>query len=235
MKLFAARGKVEIQAQSDNVEIIAEQVLKLISTRQNIEIAADKEILLHAGGSYIRISAKGIEQGTAGKWEAHAASHAATGPQNLDASFAAMPAAEVGPHSLRFAFPGADAAVVALGVVGKPYRILDKLGKQVAGGVVGEDGRLPRLEFPDNDQLTLHLGEDSWRSVKLEASEPMPVFERLDSEFYRGEDEDAPEAEDALAAEDFGPYATRLAGVDPTLHLNPHLLGKLITTPDGED
>jgi type VI secretion system secreted protein VgrG len=231
MRLFAAKGKVEIQAQSDNVEIIAEQVLKLISTKQNIEIAADKEILLHAGGSFIRISAKGIEQGTAGNWEAHAASHAATGPQNLDASFAAMPAAEVGPHSLRFAFPGADAAVVALGVVGKPYRILDKLGKRVAAGVVGEDGRLPRLEFPDNDQLTLHVGEDSWRSVKLEGSEPMPEFERLDDEFYREEDE----AEPAFAPEDFGPYASRLEGLDASLHLSPNLLRKLITNPEGDD
>jgi type VI secretion system secreted protein VgrG len=231
MKLFAAKGKVEIQAQSDNVEIIAEQVLKLISTKQNIEIAADKEILLHAGGSFLRISAKGIEHGTAGKWEVHAASHAATGPQNLDASFAAMPAAEVGPHSLRFAFPGADAVVVALGVVGKPYRILDKLGKQVASGVVGEDGRLPRLEFPDNDQLTLHLGEDSWRSVQLAASEPTPEFERLDDEFYREEDEEEPEFE----PEDFGPYASRLDDLDASLHLSSHLLRKLISNPEGED
>jgi type VI secretion system secreted protein VgrG len=231
MKLFAAKGKVEIQAQSDNVEIIAEQVLKLISTKQSIEIAADREILLHAGGSFIRISAKGIEQGTSGKWEAHAASHAATGPQNLDASFAAMPAAELGPHSLRFAFPGADDIVMALGVVGKPYRIFDQLGQQVAAGVVGEDGRLPRVEVEDNDQLTLHLGDDSWRSVRIEAHESMPEIERLDDDFYHDDDEVQAER----LVEDFGPYATQLAGIDLALHLNPHLLSKLIINPEGEE
>ncbi|WP_296953068.1 type VI secretion system Vgr family protein [uncultured Massilia sp.] len=231
MKLFAAKGKVEIQAQSDNVEIVAEQVLKLISTRQNIEIAADREILLHAGGSFIRISAKGIEHGTGGKWEVHAATHAHSGPQNLDASFAAMPAAQVGQHSLRFAFPGADDVVAALGMVGKPYRILDRLGKEVAAGVLAEDGRLPRLDFDDNEQLTLHVGEDSWRSVRLAASEPAPEIERPDEDFYHAEDEEAP----AREAEDFGPFATGLAGIDLSLHLNPHLLGKLINNPEGEE
>lgn len=231
MKLFAAKGKVEIQAQSDNVEIIAEQVLKLISTKQNIEIGASQEILLHAGGSFIRISAKGIEQGTSGKWEAHAASHAATGPQNLDASFAAMPAAEVGPHSLRFAFPGADDVVTALGLVGKTYQIRDKTGKKLAAGVLGADGRLPRLDLPDNDQLTLHMGDDTWRSIRLDPVEIMPEIERLGHEFYRDEDEAQEEQED----EEFGPYEAQLAGVDPSHHLNTHLLGKLIINPEGEE
>lgn len=83
MKLFAAKGKVEIQAQSDNVEIIAEQVLKLISTKLNIEITAAKEILLNAGGSYIRINEKGIEQGTAGKWQSHAGQHVTSTAKNM--------------------------------------------------------------------------------------------------------------------------------------------------------
>ena len=235
MKLFAAKGKVEIQAQSDNVEIIAEQVLKLISTKQSIEIGANQEILLHAGGSFIRISAKGIEQGTSGKWEAHAASHAATGPQNLDASFAAMPAAELGPHSLRFAFPGADDVVMALGMVGKAYQIIDKLGKQVAAGVLGQDGRLPRLEFADNDQLTLHLGSDSWRSIKLDPPETMPEIARLAHEFYHDEDEAQEEHGEQEGSETFGPYASQLDGVDASYHLNSNLLGKLILNPEGEE
>ena len=168
MKLFSAKGKVEIQAQSDNIEIIAEQVLKLISTKLNIEISADKEILLNAGGSFIRISAKGIEQGTNGSWIAHAASHAMPGPQNLEQSFAAMPVGELGPHSLRFAFAGADEAAHALGLSDKKYRIINKLGLEVAAGIIGAGGRLPRFDFPDSEHLTLHIGEDLWRNVKIE-------------------------------------------------------------------
>jgi type VI secretion system secreted protein VgrG len=85
VKLFAARGKVEIQAQNDNIEIIAEQVLKLISAKANIEITAAKEILLNAGGSYLRINAQGIEHGTGGAWVAHASQHKLEGPKNLAA------------------------------------------------------------------------------------------------------------------------------------------------------
>ena len=47
---FAAKGKVQIQAQSDAVEVIADQVLKLISTKSKVEIAAHDEILLTAKG-----------------------------------------------------------------------------------------------------------------------------------------------------------------------------------------
>jgi len=40
IKLFAAKGKVEVQAQSDDLDIIAEKVLRLLSTTSRIEIHA---------------------------------------------------------------------------------------------------------------------------------------------------------------------------------------------------
>jgi type VI secretion system secreted protein VgrG len=83
IKLFAAKGKVEIQAQSDNIDIIADKVMKLISAKESIEIAAKKEILLTAGTSYIKINAGGIEHGTLGNWKAWASSHAMVGPKSL--------------------------------------------------------------------------------------------------------------------------------------------------------
>jgi type VI secretion system secreted protein VgrG len=68
------------------VEIIAEQVLKLISTKMNIEISAAKEIILNAGGSYIRINANGIEQGTGGTWQSNAGQHKLEGPKSMAAA-----------------------------------------------------------------------------------------------------------------------------------------------------
>ncbi|MDR2745190.1 MAG: type VI secretion system tip protein VgrG [Desulfovibrio sp.] len=81
IKLFAASGKVQIQAQSDQVEIIADQSARVVSLKNKVEVAAAKEILLTAGGSYIRISKNGIEQGTAGKWAVHAADRSMDGPK----------------------------------------------------------------------------------------------------------------------------------------------------------
>ena len=83
IKAMAAKGKVEIQAQSDEVEIIAEQVLRIISAKKSITFAAAEEILLTAGGSYVKINGKGIEHGTTGNYNIYAAQHPFVGPKSL--------------------------------------------------------------------------------------------------------------------------------------------------------
>jgi type VI secretion system secreted protein VgrG len=59
-KLFAAKGKVQLQAQSDAMELIASLGLKIISTQDSVEITASKNITLTAGGSQIKIGGEGI-------------------------------------------------------------------------------------------------------------------------------------------------------------------------------
>lgn len=66
MKLFAARGKIEIQAQTDEMEISALKDLKICSVDGKLILAATKEIWIGAGGSYIKITPNGIENGTPG-------------------------------------------------------------------------------------------------------------------------------------------------------------------------
>ncbi|STY91080.1 Uncharacterized protein conserved in bacteria [Moraxella bovis] len=70
-KLMLMMPKIQIQAQSDDIEIIAEQVLKLISAKNNIEIVADKEIILTSNGSYIKIDKEGVEIGSPKKIKLH--------------------------------------------------------------------------------------------------------------------------------------------------------------------
>ena len=94
VKAMAAKGKVEIQAQSDEVEIIAEQVLRIISAKKSITFAAAEEILLTAGGSYVKINGKGIEHGTTGNYNIYAAQHPFVGPHSIAAHFPEMPKGE---------------------------------------------------------------------------------------------------------------------------------------------
>ena len=54
-RLFAANGKVEIQAQDDAIELTAKNSVRITSTARTVEIAAQDEILLTSGGAYIRI------------------------------------------------------------------------------------------------------------------------------------------------------------------------------------
>ncbi|MFM0152731.1 type VI secretion system Vgr family protein [Paraburkholderia sediminicola] len=80
MKLFAAKGKVEIQAHSDNIELTAQRTMKLLSATEKIEAAAKQEILLTSGGAYIRVKDGNIEIHAPGKIEIKGAQHAFSGP-----------------------------------------------------------------------------------------------------------------------------------------------------------
>lgn len=61
MKLIAASGKVDIQAQSDEMELQSQQAMRLSSTENAIIMAGKKEILLTSGDAYIRIADGNIE------------------------------------------------------------------------------------------------------------------------------------------------------------------------------
>ena len=80
IKLFAAKGKVDIQAQSNDLDIIAEKVVRMLSTTSRIEIHAKEEVTISAGGSFIKINSSGITNGTSGKWVAQASMHSMPGP-----------------------------------------------------------------------------------------------------------------------------------------------------------
>ncbi|MBT2791695.1 type VI secretion system Vgr family protein [Paraburkholderia strydomiana] len=80
MKMFAAKGKVEIQAQSDNVELTAQKTFRLLSATEKIEAAADQEILLTSGGAYIRIAGGNIDIHAPGMVDVKGAQHRFNGP-----------------------------------------------------------------------------------------------------------------------------------------------------------
>lgn len=83
MKLFAAKGKIEIQAQSDDMALTADKNVTMTSANGRIDISAKEEIILKAGGSYIRITPLGIEEGTLGDRTWKADSHRRQGPASL--------------------------------------------------------------------------------------------------------------------------------------------------------
>jgi type VI secretion system secreted protein VgrG len=83
MKLFAAKGKVEIQAQSDDLDLIADKNMRITSVNGRVTIEAKDELLLKCGGSYVRISSTGIEDGTRGDRQIKAATFSRRGPSSL--------------------------------------------------------------------------------------------------------------------------------------------------------
>ncbi|WP_455427043.1 type VI secretion system Vgr family protein [Dryocola sp. LX212] len=94
MKLVAAKGKVEIQAQSDGMDILASKALTVTSTDDEIIISAKKKITLKCGGSYITIDPTKIENGTGGNFYIKSADFDYDGPATLNSSVPKFTACE---------------------------------------------------------------------------------------------------------------------------------------------
>jgi type VI secretion system secreted protein VgrG len=83
IKLFAAKGTVEIQAQSDEMRLLSDKNMTLTSVNGRVVIEAKEELLLKCGGSYIRLSSTGIEDGTRGDRTIRSAAFSRQGPSSL--------------------------------------------------------------------------------------------------------------------------------------------------------
>lgn len=66
MKLFAAKGKVAIQAQDDALEATAKKDITVTSVEGRVEITAAKELVVNCAGAYIKLSGGNIELGCPG-------------------------------------------------------------------------------------------------------------------------------------------------------------------------
>jgi type VI secretion system secreted protein VgrG len=66
IKIFAAKGKLELEAQGDEMTLSALKDVSITSVEGKLILTAAKEVWIGAGGSYIRISGERIENGTPG-------------------------------------------------------------------------------------------------------------------------------------------------------------------------
>ena len=150
---FAAKGKVQIQAQSDAVEVIADQVLKLISAKSKVEIAAHDEILLTAKGSYTKINGKGIEHGTPKAFTWYTPTLGMPGPKRMPYNFSSMKAQA---FSNRFdvydLFYAHDFETLS-------YDLYMKDGSMVSGNL-DEHGRTMQFYTRQSEKVTALVGAD---------------------------------------------------------------------------
>ncbi|MCK0745079.1 DUF2345 domain-containing protein, partial [Chromohalobacter nigrandesensis] len=91
IKLFAARGKVDLQAQSDNLETTARNDLTITSSDDTIDLSAAEEILLVSGGAYVRIKDGHVELHAPGKVTINGATKSFGGPTSMSSALPSMP------------------------------------------------------------------------------------------------------------------------------------------------
>jgi type VI secretion system secreted protein VgrG len=187
---FAGNGPVSLQAHTDQLEILADQEVTVISVNDGIDIKASKKIVLQAGQASVTLEGRDITFACPGTFSVKGGQHVFDGGANAAIDSAPLPdqlqqispafAATTGPYSLRFAFAGADEMAVLSGFSGQPFRIVDKLGKVHAMGKVADDGRLPRIDLPEQDELTLQLGDDDWNKFVSVPTGAPPVVSDTD-------------------------------------------------------
>ena len=108
MKLFAAKGKVQIQAQGDAMELSALKDLSITSVDGKLMLTAAKEIWIGAGGSYIKINGNHIENGTPGDIYEKCAWWGRQGPTSISEAMNASKHATFDEQlSLRWPYDGA--------------------------------------------------------------------------------------------------------------------------------
>ncbi|MBA7804431.1 type VI secretion system tip protein VgrG [Citrobacter freundii] len=63
IRLFAAKGKVEIQAQDDGIDTVAKKDITITSVEGKVLVTAADELVLNCGGAYIKLSGGNVEIG----------------------------------------------------------------------------------------------------------------------------------------------------------------------------
>ncbi|WP_339352503.1 type VI secretion system Vgr family protein [Acinetobacter beijerinckii] len=99
IKQVAAKGKFEMLAQADGMDLLAKQGIQIISTEDRIEITSPKEIVITAGGSQIKINGSGILLTTGGKFEVKAGQHLFVGAASVSVPAIDLPDCSAKQHS----------------------------------------------------------------------------------------------------------------------------------------
>ncbi|WP_126223563.1 type VI secretion system Vgr family protein [Burkholderia ambifaria] len=154
MKLFAAKGKVEIQAHSDNIELTAQKTVKVVSATEKVEVAASQGILLTSGGAYIRIQDGNVEIHAPGKIDVKGAQHSFNGPTSGTYDLPALPKGDL--HS-KLELNLTDDNLKS--VPNAPYKVVFENGTTMAGNLDG-NGHAVLRDVPDGT-AKVFFGEDA--------------------------------------------------------------------------
>ncbi|QCZ29671.1 type VI secretion system Vgr family protein [Leclercia adecarboxylata] len=142
IKLIANQGPVAIQAQNDELQVLARKGLEIVSTEDEIHIVAKKKIIINAGGSYIALDPYKIECGTKGDFEIKAADFMFSGPACMNAAHPDYP-----PLQKNISQPLNLKVIQAPNMpegswAGMPYTLYAD-GAPLLKGVIDESGQIP--------------------------------------------------------------------------------------------
>ncbi|MFI8146420.1 DUF2345 domain-containing protein, partial [Acinetobacter sp. ABJ_C5_2] len=170
-RLYAGKGKVEIQAQGDGADLIARKAVQVISTEDKIEATASKEIVLTAGGSQVRITGSGIFMTTGGKFEVKAGQHKFMGGGSVNNKNVGLPILGELNNWMELNYHYDDLSPVK----GAPFKVFFEDGSY-REGVLNDKG-YARLENVPSGKSEIYYGEDPSEFIKDEPDDLDAVIE----------------------------------------------------------
>lgn len=139
MKLFAAKGQVELQAQSDEMHLSSLKDMTISSHGGKTIIAAKDELLLTCGGAFIRLKGGQIEYGSPGNQTVKASNWVVQGPENMDITHPTFPQS-IPKQALRFQLGGSPQSPGKVRA-NEPYKLYAN-GALVQQGLTDADGNI---------------------------------------------------------------------------------------------
>ncbi|WP_285128864.1 type VI secretion system Vgr family protein [Leclercia adecarboxylata] len=132
MQLLAAKGEVNIQAQSDALSVSAQKDLEIQSSEGTVTVSAHQELVLACGGAYIKLSGGNIELGCPGNILLKCANVQKMGAASLN----------IAPIEMPVGFGGGFILTDDKGIPqsSTPYRITTAEG-DVLQGITDENGK----------------------------------------------------------------------------------------------
>ncbi|AEG69767.1 type VI secretion system Vgr family protein [Ralstonia solanacearum] len=166
MKLFAAKGKVQVQAHADDVEVTAHKAVRLASVTDSVQVVAKQEVLLTDGSAYIRIANGKIEIHAPGALDFKGAEHLFGGPARMSANHPAFPKSmPTTPLALSTAASPVSGSSLPAGM---PYKLFAD-GALVRQGVIDASGQLPVDHHPGTQQYSLRLANGVTHEIPVPA------------------------------------------------------------------
>ncbi|MBQ0138525.1 MAG: DUF2345 domain-containing protein, partial [Kurthia sp.] len=187
-RAFAAKGKVELQAQDDAIEAIARKVIKLISTEDKIEMISPKEIVLTAGGSQLKINGEGVFTTTGGKFESKAGQHSFVGGARVKTETPTLPIVQdikifTNKWDFYDLFYEANFSDVK-------YKLINNQNNNYISGALDEHGRTQRMNAYNNEDYDILIGTDDEWTVSMDDESEDQEIEHICNSYHNNEEEE---------------------------------------------
>ncbi|EKT58119.1 DUF2345 domain-containing protein [Providencia burhodogranariea] len=177
IKAFAAKGKVEVQAQSDEMHLTSLKDLTVTSTGGKTIVAAKDELLLTCGGAYIRLKGGQIEYGSPGNQTVKATNWVVVGPESMDITHPQFPQS-MPKQTLRFQLSSSPQSPMKSRAF-EPYTLYANEAL-LTKGQTDENGNIHiehdvtiekyRVELVDGEKFTINLLKSDSENTKADES-----------------------------------------------------------------